>query len=107
MKREPIKTVRQRFERDGAALRRYRKRYMVKARKWVEADRTRLDALAERLVARGVYAPTCSIKDVKWAILRHWSKIDGYTDRRAGRGCFEWMTEKGWGWGWFKKAKVA
>jgi hypothetical protein len=86
---------------DWAALKAYRKRYIRRARRWVERDPARIDALARRLLEIGAYAghpdATGSRRDIRYTILRQWCRSDGMDGRRDGRcGWHDWTRKHKW-----------
>lgn len=102
-------TRRERMTRDGADMRRARRRYIRKAAAWLEADRERIYELTERMRSFGLYAPTTAECDIRCGIIKTLALIAGeetFTNRHR------WILRTGWNafYGWsasqFRRAKA-
>lgn len=101
---KPTTERRARLTRDGAAMRRVRRRYLRKLRAWLEADRERIYELCDRMQALGLYAPTTVETDRRSGVLSSLAKLDGAETPRDRNA---WLLRTGWAAYWGCSASKA
>ncbi len=91
-------SVRARLRRDSAWMRRMRMRYANRIRRWVEADKSRIDVVARRWLAIGLLKgdPDCPSdrRGARYSILRAWFRADDGDNR--GCAWHRWTARNGW-----------
>jgi hypothetical protein len=91
---------RQRLTRDGAWMRRLRRKYLRRCAAWLEADRERIYELCAKMQARGLYAPTTCECDVRSGAISTLGKTYGYDSTKLRN---QWLLKSGWSafWGYY------
>lgn len=101
--------VRARLYRDAAWMRRMRMRYAMRIRRWVDADRSRIDVVARRWLAIGLLKGNPDVpadrRGVRYSLLRHWFRAD--VPDTSGCAWHRWYHENDWEtYTWLPRRKV-
>lgn len=94
-RRHGVAESRRDFTRSNKKLRRARNLYVFFLRHHIQC-REDVNDIATIMLAEGLYAPTCSKRDVEYAIIRKLYRFSGLDNTRRGHILESW-------WGWLQK----